>query len=265
MDVDGNLAHRIEGQQAAHQAALTTVLHDRFAIGTAQSLPILGGYAIFQGHGYPTNHGQGMGFQSLVEVSELEHLEAFYAAQGATAAIELCPLANASFVAALGLRSYVIQRFYNTYLCALQPHEFFGQIASEIAIHQANEGESEMWAQTVAGTTSPDDPVLILAKATFFTPGVRCFLASIQGEIAGGGALAIMEDTAYLTFMGTRPAFRQRGVQNALIDARLAAAAMAGCSFAICNTNPGNQSQRNVLRHGFSLVYTKVFLRKASI
>ena len=56
----------------------------------------------------------------------------------------------------------------------------------------------------------------------------------------------------------TRPAFRRRGVQTALLHARMDAAREAGCDLALVVTAPGEESQRNVERAGFRLAYTKV-------
>jgi hypothetical protein len=51
--------------------------------------------------------------------------------------------------------------------------------------------------------------------------------------------------------------FRNRGAQKALILERLARAARAGCDQAMVATALGTVSQRNVERHGFSLVYER--------
>jgi GNAT superfamily N-acetyltransferase len=57
---------------------------------------------------------------------------------------------------------------------------------------------------------------------------------------------------------GTLPAERRRGVQAALLQARLADAAARGCDLAIITVQP--VSQRNVQRHGFELLYTRAIL-----
>jgi hypothetical protein len=47
-------------------------------------------------------------------------------------------------------------------------------------------------------------------------------------------------------------------VQTALLHARLARAAEAGCDLAVCLAQPGSTSQRNVVRQGFTVLYTRV-------
>ena len=60
----------------------------------------------------------------------------------------------------------------------------------------------------------------------------------------------------------TAPAHRRRGVQTALLSARLADAAAAGCDIAVATTQPGSKSQQNVQRQGFDLLYTRAILVK---
>ena len=48
----------------------------------------------------------------------------------------------------------------------------------------------------------------------------------------------------------------------ALLRARLADAAEAGCDIAVVTTAPGSKSQQNVQRQGFHLLYTRAILVK---
>jgi GNAT superfamily N-acetyltransferase len=67
-------------------------------------------------------------------------------------------------------------------------------------------------------------------------------------------------DVALLAGAATLPAFRRRGVQRALLRARLADAARAGCARAIVVTQPGTTSQANAQRQGFHLLYARALL-----
>ena len=67
---------------------------------------------------------------------------------------------------------------------------------------------------------------------------------------------------AQLAGAATLPAFRRRGVQRALLAARLAAARRAGCDLAVVTTQPGTQSQVNAERQGFRLLYARAILVK---
>jgi len=101
-----------------------------------------------------------------------------------------------------------------------------------------------------------------IAYTNTFTEGVTCFLASIDGQPAGGGAVSFRDGTASLFSTSVLPGFRRRGVQTALLQARLAAAAAAGCDLATVMTSPGSSSQRNVQRSGFAVAYTRLVVAR---
>ena len=141
----------------------------------------------------------------------------------------------------------------------------------DIVVRPIKPDEAELWVRTAwhgfAGddVAPPDDLVIspypTMAHAT-------CWLAWLDGERlgdepAGAGSLAIHDGVAELFGTSTRPSCRGRGVQTALIHARMAAAAAAGCDLIAVHTDPGSASQRNVERAGFRLAYTKVTMRNA--
>ncbi|HEU5100722.1 MAG TPA: GNAT family N-acetyltransferase, partial [Roseiflexaceae bacterium] len=104
----------------------------------------------------------------------------------------------------------------------------------------------------------PDQATLHVLAPNFYSANGICFFAWLDGQPAGGGGMYVHERVAELGGASTRPAFRRRGVQRALIDARLRAAYEQGCDLAMVITSPGTDSQRNVERAGFRLAYTKV-------
>jgi GNAT superfamily N-acetyltransferase len=67
---------------------------------------------------------------------------------------------------------------------------------------------------------------------------------------------------AQLSGASTAPAHRRRGIQTALLSARLADAAAVGCGAAVVTTQPASRSQQNVQRRGFDLLYTRAVLVK---
>jgi len=67
---------------------------------------------------------------------------------------------------------------------------------------------------------------------------------------------------AQLCGAATLPEHRRRGVQSALLAARLEDAARRGCDLAVVTTQPGSKSQENVQRQGFELVYARAVLVK---
>ena len=74
--------------------------------------------------------------------------------------------------------------------------------------------------------------------------------------------MRITDGIAQLTGAATAPALRRRGVQAALLAARLRDAAEAGCDVAVVTTAPGSTSQKNVQRNGFDLLYARLILAR---
>jgi GNAT superfamily N-acetyltransferase len=99
-------------------------------------------------------------------------------------------------------------------------------------------------------------------KMFALSAGVECYLARVEGKVAGGATLAIRDGVAGLFGASTLPAFRKRGVQTALLHARLERAAEAGCDLAVCLAQPGSSSERNIVRRRFTVLYTRVKFEK---
>jgi ribosomal protein S18 acetylase RimI-like enzyme len=59
-----------------------------------------------------------------------------------------------------------------------------------------------------------------------------------------GGGFRVSDGVAQLVGAATAPAHRRRGVQSALLRARLADAAEAGCDIAVVTTAPGSSHSR---------------------
>ena len=83
------------------------------------------------------------------------------------------------------------------------------------------------------------------------------YLAELEGRAVGAGALSIHDGVALLAGASTRPEFRRRGAQSALLATRLEAAMDAGCDVAMMGAAPGSASQRNAERRGFRVAYTR--------
>ena len=81
-------------------------------------------------------------------------------------------------------------------------------------------------------------------------------------ELIGGGAMELIDDQCALFGMSTDISHRRRGVQGAVIAARLNYAAANGATLATIGAMPGIATERNVRRLGFQLAYTKVHLVK---
>ena len=100
------------------------------------------------------------------------------------------------------------------------------------------------------------------AERDFAEAGVTPYVALVDGTLAGGGSMRVTDGVAQLTGAATAPDHRRRGVQRALLAARLRDGARAGADIAVVTTAPGSLSQRNVQRRGFHLLYTRAIFVK---
>jgi GNAT superfamily N-acetyltransferase len=88
------------------------------------------------------------------------------------------------------------------------------------------------------------------------------FVAYDGAEPAAGGAVHVFEEVAWCGLGATRPSFRRRGAQRAILAARVRRAAELGCTLVVTETGellddrPSN-SYRNILRAGFEPQYLR--------
>jgi GNAT superfamily N-acetyltransferase len=90
----------------------------------------------------------------------------------------------------------------------------------------------------------------------FIHPDFERFLAWIGDEPAGGGCAYTIDGVRGVAGTATLPAFRRRGVQQAVVAHALNAAAGLA-DLAMATTEPGSTSQRTFERFGFQVIYTR--------
>lgn len=88
------------------------------------------------------------------------------------------------------------------------------------------------------------------------------YLALVDGELAGIAVLFIHDQVADCFLAATLPDFRGRGVQTALIEARLQDGLARGCTLATSQTVVYNASPRNMARRGFKPLYDRAIYGK---
>jgi GNAT superfamily N-acetyltransferase len=269
---DTALAGRIERVEA--QLIVRSSEAARRRAGTAGFvIPIAGGMASFAEEGSPFNKVAGLGSGGVPDASSLGEIERAFAACGAPVQVELAHLADPAIGALLSARGYQLESFENVLGRALTGE--LGRVMTPgVEVRLSGEEESETWLDVVAeGVAHPDTQgvpwheefpreMIIGAERDMAEAGVVRYAALRDGIIAGGATMRIAEGVAQLTGAATAPAHRRRGVQTALLAARLADAAAAGCDVAVITTQPGSKSQQNAQRQGFDLLYTRAVLVK---
>jgi GNAT superfamily N-acetyltransferase len=257
------LAERIERAEAGLMA--------RAAEG-GLVMPLAGGIATCAGPGSPFTKLAGLGFAGVPGDAELEEVERAFAALDAPLQVELAHVADPAVAELLTARGYRLVGFENV-LGRDIGDDRPPAGAPDIAVGPVAEDQLDAWLDVVAdGVAHPDAEgvpahedfprdVVIEAERGLLAAGARPYAAWRGGALAGGGSMCIDGGIAQLTGAATVPAHRRRGVQTALLAARLADAAAAGCDVAVVTTQPASKSQENVQRRGFELLYTRAVLR----
>jgi len=228
---------------------------------------VAGGFAVYAGSGSPANRAVGLGMHGPVTQADLDQVHEFYRRLHAAPGLDLCPLADPSLLDLLNQNGYRLEHFFNVLARPLSDGDAAVPLPAAPRITQATPEEAELWIRTTAqGFTGKEDPPqadLDILRPNFHSADATCFFAWLDDQPAGGGALFVHDGVAELGGASTRPAFRRRGVQMALLQARLAAARKSGCDLAASMTEPGSGSQRNMVRVGFQLAYTKAKMVKS--
>ncbi|MGE5560346.1 MAG: GNAT family N-acetyltransferase [Chloroflexota bacterium] len=267
---DSALAARVEAVLVETNIRYVLAYERLFPNEGAGYAHVGGGAVTFAGVGSPLSRASGLGFDRPVQPTDLDLAEQFLVRRGAVPRVDLCPFADGSLGALLAERGYVESHTLNINVLPLSEpltaamDTGAGAASLELIALQNDSASAAVWADTVAagfadhGPASPADRRIYLS--TF--AGARCWLGLIAGRPVGGGALRLVGKTALLSTASTVPEHRRRGVQSALMLARLAAAQEAGCDLAVVLTTPDSDSERNVRRFGFEAAYADTYMRR---
>jgi GNAT superfamily N-acetyltransferase len=83
------------------------------------------------------------------------------------------------------------------------------------------------------------------------------FIAELDGEPGAAGTLCLHDRVALFGGASVIPEMRRRGLQAALLEARMSYASDRGYELAMMVTEAGSQSQRNAERKDFRIAYTR--------
>jgi ribosomal protein S18 acetylase RimI-like enzyme len=164
-------------------------------------------------------------------------------------------------------RRYCIAELNNVLFRKLEAGERFPDPPAGCEIRRSPASESDVTGAIVEGAFFPDgapEAFQGLISPLYQMENALAFVATIDGKpVACGTGLVIPEHRVFaLCGAGTLAEYRGRGLQTALLRARMAAAIEAGCEYAVVVTNGGTTSQRNAERLGFRVAYSKVTVIK---
>lgn len=260
---DLKLAKRLEAVEAyGNRVCVEAAGRRKPQLGSA-ALAVGGGWAMFHTAPSPLTQAFGVGMAGPVSDADMEQLEEFFRSHGAASQLEVCPLAHDSLREQLNRRGYRVLEWSHV-LTRRLPANDLQQGKGAVEAREAAPGEistsSRMAAEGFFGANPSEE--LVDMFDTFHAAGARVFLGRTGGVAAGTGGMAIVEGVVNCFGDATLEEFRGRGLQAALIRARLARAAEEGAEIAMVTTMPGTISQRNYERAGYRIAYTRTkFIR----
>lgn len=250
------LARRIENAQA--EQIDRTPLPSRQG---APSLRIAGGRVLFLGPRSPFSAAVGVGLDGMVGLADLDRIEDLLGQGGGAVRIELNPFCEPSLSAKLAARGYRVERFLQVWC---RPPSPVPPPVPGVEVRPLRPGEERRWAElfflSYLGRPASSELELAGGLGIVRTQGNTCFLALQEGEPRGVGVASVTDGVALLSADGVVPLFRGRGLQLALIHARLAWAAERGADVVTASTEPATASQRSYEKAGFRCAYPKLVM-----
>ncbi|PRP90035.1 Acetyltransferase (GNAT) family protein [Enhygromyxa salina] len=264
------LSSEIARLEEARQARLLAEL-------AATSRPFAGGVMGFDAAHTWHNHAVGVGLDGAVGADEIDAMIEFYATREVEARVELTPFAHPTLIAGLGQRGFIVREFENLLARELTPDDDLDALRPELEpaglelrpVDKTNEDQLRQCALAIVSGFYPEGEDLTamveLGAATNRLPGSYPFLALIDGEVAGAGSAMLDDRVACLSGVAVYPRFRRRGIQRMLMVKRLEVAREHGCVVATIGSRPGEPTERNALRLGFCVVYSKVIVGRPTL
>ena len=262
--MDLALARRLEMASAMSGKACAEGAQRLHPETSAAAEEIAGGIAVYAGVDSPVTQALGVGLNGPVDSAELDRLEQFFRSRKAPVGLELCPLAGLPLYEALAKREYRLVEVSSVLVRELNSTDEFAASSNGVTIRPATPEDAQLFTRTVAQGFAehapPTQAILDVMEGFFHSENTHSFLAFVDDAVAGGASAYAFERVAGMFGASTLPSFRGRGVQSALLAARLNWAAGQGCVLAKGVTVPGSTSQRNHERFDFRVAYTRTKL-----
>lgn len=260
--IDLALARRLEHAEGAANAAFIDARARVVPAHGADWREIDGVRAMFDGIGSPLTQTFGLGLDHAVTPATLAALERYFTERGSAIDHEVSPLAQNDPLPLLSARGYVPIELTDVLYRPLTFDDDGVASPGVFPVTPIEPAEGPAWAEAAAdgwGDTPEVVPFVRDLGAVYpVTAGATCYAARDGASIAAAGVLAAHAGVALLAGASTRPGWRRRGAQAALLSIRLRDARRHGCDLAMICAHPGSASHRNAQRRGFRVAYTRI-------
>ena len=247
MPTNTELMDRIERVMARNLRDYVIALRQDVPELGAASIDVAGGVAAFSGAGSPLSTVKGA--HAELSRRELETIESFFRGCGSrVVTVEVAPWPVGD-VAELLLHFGYAPSGTEDVVVACGPSR--GE-----RIHSVEPVSADSWRRLMLSGDDASDPLprqLVAAAARL--PHATNYVMSDGGRFIAGAQSVLYDEFAVFGNDETKPEARRRGAQSALIAARLDA--LPPGVRAIAEVAPGSTSERNYLRRGFEIAYTR--------
>jgi len=231
----------------------------RAARGTgAPAIEVAGGLSVCHGPRSPFSAAVGVGLGVPVTDGDVDRIEAHLGLGGGPVRIELSPWTDPSLAEELGRRGFQLERFLQVWV--RPPDAFPAEADVRIASGPDEVSWVEVFSRSFLGEATRSDEQREALRCMARAEGNVPWLLLDGGAPAGVALSSAEEGVAWLSGAGILPGHRGRGLQGALVRARLSWAASVGCDLAASATEPGTASQRTLEGCGFRVAYPKAIL-----
>ena len=257
------IARRFERKQATSAVALSTA-----------SAPLADGWMAFGGVGSYINKSCGYGFERDVTDAELDALVDFFASRGVEPKAELSPFAPQALLKGLAARGFVLREFETVLYRPLRAGEDLSKLArgapAGLRVERVDPSDDAAVRRFVdiagsgfvpEGESMPEVFLEMGLKAARH-PASDSYVAWLDGVAVGAGSCEVSDGLTSLFGTSVLPAYQRLGVQQALIVARLARGLEKGSDLAAIMSSPGIPTERNAMRLGFLMAYSRAVLVK---
>jgi len=260
MFADLDLSKRLESAEGHACAQFADSRRRQFPDSGGEWMECAGAYAVFDTVDSPVTQTFGLGVFEELTTESLDRIEQFFAGHRAPVFLEMSPHAGVAAFDLLCTRGYRPVEFSNVMYRPVD-NPTVGPPAN-VSVRIAGDSDSDLWTRVSARGWAQEQPELLeflLGFGTIFTgrTDTVCFLAEVDGQPGAAGALCIHDGVALFAGSATVPELRRRGLQSALLHARMRYAFDSGCDIAEIVVHPGSDSQRNAERKGFRIAYTR--------
>jgi GNAT superfamily N-acetyltransferase len=257
---DLQLARRLE--RAEGQACLEFAQARRllYPDSGAEWIECAGAYAVFDGVDSPVTQSFGLGLFEPLTPTVLDKIETFFQDRGAVVVHEVSPLAGIATLDLLCARGYRPIELSSVLHRPVERTSTKDNSATTVRV--AVKEDAAVWADLSARGWAQENPELLgflehFGAVAFAREHCVNFIGELEGEPGAAGALCLHGGVALFAGASTIPEMRRRGLQAALLEARMRYAFEHGYELAMMVAEAGSQSQRNAERQGFRIAYTR--------